>query len=88
MENPYYVNIALFIIITTLIKIFFNGASNKHSPNLKGKVIVITGANSGIGLESALELTLLRPKFIVMACRDEHRGLTARQMVNNQGSGS
>jgi hypothetical protein len=40
--------VALFVI-----KKFFNGGSNSHSPSLEGKVIVITGGNTGLGFESA-----------------------------------
>lgn len=44
---------------------------------LNGKTIVITGANSGIGLETARELAR-RGGHIVMACRDPGRAEAAR----------
>ena len=45
--------------------------------NLAGKTVVITGANSGIGLETARELAA-RGATIVMACRDAARAEAAR----------
>ena len=60
-------------ITLVLLKYFFNGGVNRHSPDLTGKVIVITGANTGIGLFSAQELAKLNPKVIIFACRSEKR---------------
>jgi len=37
---------------------------------MTGKVIVITGGNSGLGYESAAQLAILKPKAIVLACKD------------------
>jgi len=45
-----------------------------------GKVFVITGANSGIGKETALELARKKGK-IYMACRDMGKCETARQEI-------
>jgi len=56
------------------IKMYINGGTNQWSANLKDKVIVITGANAGIGFECARELCAMKPKAIVMACRDPKRG--------------
>ena len=48
-------------------------------PDLSGKTIVITGANSGLGYEAALELARKRAT-VVLACRnlDKARAATAR----------
>ena len=45
-------------------------------PDLTGKVAVVTGANSGLGYETALELAR-RGAEVVLACRDERRGAEA-----------
>lgn len=41
----------------------------KEIVNIEGKVVVITGANTGIGKVTALELAKKKAK-VIMACRD------------------
>jgi retinol dehydrogenase-12 len=41
--------------------------------DLNGKVVIITGANCGIGYETALDL-LKRNAHVIIACRDAKRG--------------
>lgn len=52
-----------------------------------GKIVIITGANAGIGKETALELAR-RGATVYMACRDKHRAEEARKQIiketNNQ----
>ncbi|TDG47113.1 hypothetical protein AWZ03_006550 [Drosophila navojoa] len=52
-----------------------------------GKVVIITGANAGIGKETALELAR-RGATVYMACRDKQRAEEARKQIiretNNQ----
>ncbi|XP_046401445.1 retinol dehydrogenase 12-like isoform X2 [Ischnura elegans] len=52
-----------------LIKRSFSGGRCRCTENLTGKVIIITGANSGIGRATALELAR-RGAHLVLACRD------------------
>lgn len=47
---------------------------------IKGKNVMITGANSGIGKETAVELAKLGAK-IIMVCRNEQRGKDAKQEI-------
>lgn len=49
-------------------------------PSLDGKVVVITGANSGLGLESA-RLMAARGAEVIMACRSQEKGEAARQQI-------
>lgn len=46
-------------------------------PSLAGKVILITGANSGLGKQSALELSQHNPAHIWMAARSPEKGIAA-----------
>ena len=48
--------------------------------NLKGKVIIITGANSGIG-KAAAKLLAADGAAVVMACRSPERGERAREEI-------
>lgn len=55
---------------------------------MNNKLCVITGANSGIGFETALELSR-RGAYLVMVCRNEDKANTARREImdetGNQG---
>ena len=50
-------------------------------PNRGGHTIVITGANSGLGLGPQEELLAEHGASIVMTCRDEARGAQAAAQV-------
>jgi NAD(P)-dependent dehydrogenase (short-subunit alcohol dehydrogenase family) len=52
----------------------------------QGKVVVITGANAGIGLATALGLAKLGAA-IAMVCRDADRGSAARKTVGGVATG-
>src|SRR5713226_9716391 len=55
--------------------------------DLRGKVCLVTGANSGIGKATALGLAKLGAT-VVMVCRDADRGKAARaEIVEQSGSG-
>lgn len=51
-----------------------------QAPRMDGKVVVITGANSGIGWEAAWMLAS-RGAQVVMACRDPGRATEARERL-------
>ena len=41
------------MIFLILVKIYFNGGKNKYFPDMKNKIVIITGANTGIGKSTA-----------------------------------
>jgi len=55
--------------LLALVKHYMNGGKNINFPYLKNKIIIVTGANTGIGYQTVLELAKLNAKTIVLACR-------------------
>lgn len=45
------------------------------------KVIVITGANTGLGFEAAKHLSTMNPKKLILAVRDEKKGAEAKKKI-------
>ncbi|MGK2319431.1 oxidoreductase [Gordonia rhizosphera] len=56
-----------------------NGWTPARAPRMDGKVVVVTGANSGVGLETARHLARLGGQ-VVMACR--HSGAAAAARID------
>lgn len=55
----------------------------KDIPDQSGKYVIITGANSGLGLASAIALTG-KGAIIIMACRSKSRGEAAKSKILNK----
>ncbi len=68
-------------------KLFFAGGVCLQPGRLVGKLVVITGANTGIGKETAAELAR-RGANVIMACRSRERAEIAKtDILNNYGEG-
>jgi NAD(P)-dependent dehydrogenase (short-subunit alcohol dehydrogenase family) len=52
-------------------------------PDLSGKVIIVTGANSGIGFEAAKELAR-KGGYTILACRSMEKGQDAAQRIRTE----
>jgi NAD(P)-dependent dehydrogenase (short-subunit alcohol dehydrogenase family) len=63
------------------------GWTEDDLPDLSGKTFVVTGANSGIGLQTALSLAK-RHGSIVLACRDMEKGRAALEKIRAAAPGA
>ncbi len=54
-------------------------------PDLTGRTAIVTGANSGLGFESALALARSGAE-VVLACRDEAKGTAALERIGRSAS--
>uniref|UniRef100_A0A671DJ28 Retinol dehydrogenase 11 n=1 Tax=Rhinolophus ferrumequinum TaxID=59479 RepID=A0A671DJ28_RHIFE len=75
----------LYIAAPQIRKMLSSGVCTS-TIQLPGKVAVVTGANTGIGKETAKELAQ-RGARVYIACRDVHKGeLVAREIQNMTGN--
>jgi retinol dehydrogenase-13 len=84
-ESDYFITyagiaVAAFTVLA-LIRYYIKGAQFREKVNAKGKVVLITGANSGIGKQLVRELNLRGAK-IYMLCRNEERGVEAKRELS------
>ena len=54
------------------VRLHYKGGVNHHAPDMAGKTVIVTGGNSGIGLEAARELYSLNANVIITG-RDERK---------------
>ncbi|XP_060655209.1 retinol dehydrogenase 13-like isoform X2 [Drosophila nasuta] len=78
---------ALIGVAAYLIRKYMQGGKFEKQTDETGKVVIVTGSNTGIGKETVLELAR-RGATVYMACRDKSRAEQARLEViretNNQ----
>ncbi len=63
-----------------VIRSIASGPHCKHTPNLTGKVAIVTGSNTGIGLETARQLWTLGAT-VILACRDTQKAGDAQRAI-------
>ena len=61
----------------SLSRIFW---SESNIPDVRGRHFVVTGGNSGLGLESVRALAT-RGATVTLACRDLSKGKAARELI-------
>ena len=77
----------LFVgLLLFLLRLWMQGPRCRSSARLDGKVVVITGANTGIGKVCALELSRRGAK-VVMLCRSTERGEAAAEEIRKETQG-
>jgi NAD(P)-dependent dehydrogenase (short-subunit alcohol dehydrogenase family) len=63
-------------------KLYFSGGVCKSKNRLYDKIAIITGSNTGIGYETALDFAK-RGARVIMACRDTKKAEKAAQNIIN-----
>lgn len=49
--------------------------------NLTGRVVIVTGANTGLGLEAARHFAVMKPEKLILAVRTLDKGEEAKQSI-------
>lgn len=66
-----------------VLRVWLQGPSCRSKARLDGKTVVITGSNTGIGKETARDLSL-RGARVVMLCRDLEKAKTAAEEIHKE----
>ena len=75
--------IVIIIVILYILRLYIRGGVNKIKHSMNGKIIIITGASSGLGLFSALDLIDSGGK-VIFACRNENKAKDAINLIKNK----
>ncbi|KII95100.1 hypothetical protein PLICRDRAFT_33932 [Plicaturopsis crispa FD-325 SS-3] len=59
----------------------FHKQADVVTADLSGKTVLVVGANTGIGLETAIHFATMKPARIIMACRNVDKGNAAKTKV-------
>ena len=81
--NPLYILglLALLLILYYIFRVYkVNGVPCRSRQRLDGKTVIITGGNTGIGKEIALDLAK-RGGRVIIACRDMTKAENARKEI-------
>ena len=82
-----WLGLLIFIVYSFLQLTYSRGWWSKrvkHVNDVTDKVIIITGANSGAGIELSIKFAKLNAKTIILACRNEHRALAAIATIQKE----
>ena len=82
----YVVAVATSAVVLWMARVYFVGGVCRSKAKLDGKTVIITGANTGIGKETAIDLAK-RNARVILACRSQEKGKKAEVDVR-RGSGN
>ncbi|XP_077300228.1 retinol dehydrogenase 12-like [Arctopsyche grandis] len=83
MESWWPYIISLIVGLVTCIRGYLGGTSCPTSTRIDGKIVIVTGASSGVGLETCRELAE-RGGQIIMCCRSIQRGIEAMNSIKSR----
>ena len=63
----------------------FSFNPDKDIPSLEGKVIIVTGGNSGLGLESLIQMAKHSPSKVYLCARNKEKYDTAMKHIAESG---
>ncbi|CAJ0590424.1 unnamed protein product [Cylicocyclus nassatus] len=85
--QPLIFVVAVISVAFNIVRRFFKGGQFTEQVSGEGLVAVVTGANTGIGLETVRGLSAARVK-VYMLCRDTQKGVEARTKLAQMGCDS
>jgi NADPH:quinone reductase-like Zn-dependent oxidoreductase len=72
------------IVMITATKWHWRGGVNTHYPKMNGKIVIITGANTGIGYECTNVIARLGAEKVILACRNPKLGNAAVEKLGHK----
>lgn len=75
----------MVFVVFFFFRKFIKGGKYTKDTRIDGKVVIITGSNTGIGKETAIDLASRGGK-IYLACRDAERGQAAVSEVQKRSN--
>ncbi|PRD34763.1 UNVERIFIED_CONTAM: Retinol dehydrogenase 11 [Trichonephila clavipes] len=72
--------IPIILILVLKLYVIYSAGVCRSTNLMEGKVIIVTGANSGIGFETAKDLAARKGR-VILACRDVNRGQKAAESI-------
>lgn len=75
--------LAVCVLVYVFRMCFVVGARCKSKERIDGKTVIITGANTGIGKQTAIDLACRGAKVII-ACRNELKALESLKDIKNE----
>ena len=82
MMGPFIIGVVIWILGYYLVAQWAKGGQCTSMARLDGKTVLITGANTGIGRETALDLAR-RGADVHILCRDHKKGKAAAEEIKN-----